>query len=286
MPGASEGRRGAKKAARERLDMLLVQRGFFDTNVHAQAAILAGEVYVAGQRSDKAGTRFPVDAEITVRGETLPYVGRGGLKLERALDAFAIPVEGRVALDVGASTGGFTDVLLQRGAAHVFAIDVGYGQIAWKLRTDPRVTVMDRTNIRHLQPGDLTPALNPDLAVVDVSFITLERVLPSIRDLLTGAGEVVALVKPQFEAAPELVGKGGIIRDPETHRAVLRQVAEAAVQLGYRVAGLTFSPIAGAEGNIEFLIHLVPGAGPLPDIDAVVAAAHAALDPKQAEAKD
>ena len=257
----------------ERLDVLLVKRGLCETRERAQAAILAGTVTVDGRRADKSGMRYPEDAAIEVRGAAIPYVGRGGLKLAHALDAFGVDPAGRVFRDVGASTGGFTFFLPHRGAAHVFAIDVGYGQIAWKLRTDPRVTVMDRTNIRHLQPGALPQT--PDLAVVDVSFISLEKVLPAIRALLAPASEVVALVKPQFEAGPEKVGKGGIIRDAAVHRDVLRKVLGDVERVGYRVAGLTPSPIAGTEGNLEFLAHLVPGAGPAPDVDAVVAEAHA-----------
>ncbi|NLC58789.1 MAG: TlyA family RNA methyltransferase [Armatimonadetes bacterium] len=264
-----------RKPERERVDTLLVKQGHCETRERAQAAILAGRVYLEGQRIDKAGTRLPADAPLEVRGDAIPYVGRGGLKLERALDVFGINPAGRVAMDVGASTGGFTDVLLQRGAAHVFAIDVGYGQLAWKLRTDPRVTVRDRTNIRSLRPGDLPQT--PDLAVIDVSFISLAKVLPAVRDLLAPQGEIVALVKPQFEAGPGKVGKGGIVRDAAVHREVLRQVTADAARLGYRVAGLTPSPIAGTEGNLEFLIHLVPGQGPAPDIDRVVDEAHATV---------
>lgn len=267
MPGAPHPRKEMKQE-RDRLDRLLVQRGFFDTREQAQAAILAGQVFVAGQRADKPGARFPLDAAIEVRGPAMPYVSRGGLKLACALDSFGINPAGRIALDVGASTGGFTDVLLQRGAARVFAIDVGYGQFAWKLRTDPRVTLLERTNIRHLRPGDL-PA-TPDLAVIDVSFISLAKVLPAVRDLLAPEGEIVALVKPQFEAGPEKVGKGGIVRDPEVHREVLHQVIATASALGYWTAGLIPSPITGADGNREFLVHWVPGQGPPPDIEAVL----------------
>lgn len=269
------------KRERERIDLLLVKQGFFETRERAQAALLAGQVFVGGQRVDKPGTRVPVDAAIEVRGETLPYVGRGGLKLAGALDAFAVNPAGRIVIDVGASTGGFTDVLLQRGATHVFAVDVGYGQLAWKLRGDPRVTVMDRTNIRNLTPADLPET--PSLAVIDVSFISLGKVLPAVRALLAPAGEIVALVKPQFEAGPEKVGKGGIVRDPAVHREVLARVAAEADALGYRVVGLIPSPIRGTEGNIEFLIHLVPGSGPLPEIDRVVAAAHQELPNRHPE---
>jgi len=261
------------KVQRERLDLLLVQKGLFETRERAQAAILAGQVFVGGQRADKAGARYPADASIEVRGEAIPYVSRGGLKLAGALDAFQVDPAGRIVIDVGASTGGFTDVLLQRGAARIFAIDVGYGQLAWKLRSDPRVTVLDRTNIRHLRPDALSDT--PDLAVIDVSFISLEKVLPAVRDLLAPEGEIIALVKPQFEAGPEKVGKGGIVRKPEVHREVLHHIADVAEGLGYRVAGLIPSPITGTEGNIEFLIHLIPGQGPRPDIDQIVAEAHA-----------
>jgi 23S rRNA (cytidine1920-2'-O)/16S rRNA (cytidine1409-2'-O)-methyltransferase len=253
---------------KERLDVLLVRRGLFDSRERAQSAILAGRVFVGEQRVDKPGARLPEDASLSVRGEEMPYVSRGGVKLARGLDAFGINPAGWVALDVGASTGGFTDVLLQRGAARVIAVDVGYGQFAWKLRADPRVLLLERTNIRHLLPQQLPE--RPRLAVIDVSFISLEKVLPSVRALLQPGGEVVALVKPQFEAGPEKVGKGGIVRDTAVHREVLSRVCACAAELGYRVAGIIPSPIPGTEGNREFLLHLVPGSGPPPDIDAVV----------------
>ncbi|RME48854.1 MAG: TlyA family RNA methyltransferase [Chloroflexi bacterium] len=243
-------------AAKERLDVLLVERGLAETRSRAQQLIRAGDVLVDDRVLDKPGMRVPVHANIRVR-ERLPYVGRGGLKLEAALDAFEIDVSGAVAADVGASTGGFTDCLLQRGAARVYAIDVGYGQLAWKLRQDERVVVMERTNVRYL---DRLP--EPiDLATIDVSFISLRLVLPKVAGWLKPAGQIVALIKPQFEAGPEDVGKGGIVRDPEVHRRVLHEVLAFAEGQGLRVQGLIPSPIAGAEGNVEFLAWLSRAAG-------------------------
>ncbi len=237
--------------AKKRLDALLVERELTETRARAQALILAGDVQVNGQVIGKAGTPVPEDAEILIRAP-LKYVSRGGLKLEGALDAFEIDPRGRVCADVGASTGGFTDCLLQRGAARVYAIDVGYGQLAWKLRNDPRVVIMDRVNIRHLE----TLPEPVDLAVIDVSFISLTLVLPPVKRLLHTRGQAVALVKPQFEAGRAQVGKGGIVRDPQVHRAVIEKIAQYAMNEGWRVRGIARSALTGADGNVEFFVYL------------------------------
>ncbi len=243
----------AKEAKKERLDRLLVLRGLAESREQAQRLIMAGEVEVDGKRQDKPGRAVSLDAEITVR-RPLPYVSRGGFKLAAALDAFTVPVAGCVAIDVGASTGGFTDCLLQRGAARVYAVDVGYGQLAWKLRTDPRVIVMDRTNVRHLEA--LPDGALADLAVIDASFISLTLVLPAVLRLLKPNAQIIALVKPQFEAGVDDVGKGGVVRNIEVHRRVLRQISAAAQSLGLHPAGLIASPVLGPAGNVEFLLWL------------------------------
>ena len=238
---------------KERLDLLVVARGLAGSREQAQRLIMAGEVEVEGVRQDKPGRTVAHDAAITVRAP-LPYVSRGGLKLAAALDAFACDVTGLVAADVGASTGGFTDCLLQRGAARVYAIDVGYGQLAWKLQSNPHVVVLDRTNVRHL--AALPDGVLADLAVIDASFISLALVLPATLRLLTLEGQVIALIKPQFEAGAEQVGKGGVVRDPQVHRRVLVETCALAASLGLAVAGLTVSPAPGPAGNIEFLVWL------------------------------
>ena len=262
---------------KERLDVLLVARGLAETRSRAQAVIMAGEVYVNGQKADKAGMDVPAEAEIEVRGSVCPYVSRGGLKLEKALREFGVDPAGYVCSDSGASTGGFTDCLLQQGASKVFAIDVGYGQLAWKIRSDPRVVVMERTNIRYVTPEDLGEAL--DLSVVDVSFISLRIVLPAIQRLLKPTGQVLCLIKPQFEAGKENVGKKGVVRDPAVHEQVLRDFVALATELGFTLRNLTFSPVKGPEGNIEFLGHfcMEPGDALVPDVPALVAAAHETL---------
>ena len=241
---------------KKRLDILLVKKSLARSRARAQRLIMAGEVLVNGQVVDKPGTRVPADAAIELLAH-LPYVSRGGLKLEAALDAFHLAVEGLIAADVGASTGGFTDCLLQRGAARVYAIDVGYGQLAWKLRRDPRVVVMERTNARYLErlPEPV------DLVVVDVSFISLELILPRAVDWLHADGQIIALIKPQFEAGPEQVGKGGVVKDAGVHAAVLRRIATWALERGLAVRGLMASPLLGPAGNVEFLIHLSKTAG-------------------------
>jgi len=244
---------------KERLDKLLVERGLVPSRERARALILAGKVVVDDHAVDKAGAQVADDASIRLKGEDIPYVSRGGLKLAKGLDVFALDASGRVALDVGASTGGFTDCLLQRGAARVYAVDVGYGQLAWKLREDPRVVNLERTNIRDLLPERLDE--RPSLAVIDASFISLDKVLPATLALLSEGGEVVALIKPQFEVGRGEVGKGGVVRDAGKHEMVVAKVRETAEALGCRVLGVTESPILGPKGNREFLIHLRKGGG-------------------------
>ena len=247
-------------AAKERLDKLLVDRGLVVSRERARALILAGQVMVGGHAVDKAGAQVASDASLRFRGEDLPYVSRGGVKLAHALDAFAIDVTGSTAIDVGASTGGFTDCLLQRGAAKVFAVDVGYGQLAWKLRQDPRVVCLERTNIRHLTPALL--GVSPELAVIDASFISLDKVLPPTLALLTVDAAVVALIKPQFEVGKGRLGKGGVVRDPGQHAEVIERVCAVAASLGCKVLGVTASPLLGQKGNREFLVHLRRGEAP------------------------
>lgn len=264
---------------KKRLDVLLVERLYAETRSKAQAIIMSGNVYVNGQKADKPGTSFEETVEIEVRGAVCPYVSRGGLKLEKALRDFGVKPEGFVCSDSGASTGGFTDCLLQQGAKKVFAIDVGYGQLDWKIRSDERVVVMERTNIRYVTPEDLGEPL--DLSVIDVSFIGLEIVLPTIKTLLKQeSGQVLCLIKPQFEAGKDNVGKKGVVRDPKIHQMVLDNFVSLVRNLGFTILGLTFSPVKGPEGNIEFLGHLtladVPGIEP--DTADVVAQAHKTLN--------
>lgn len=261
----------------ERLDVLLVTRGFCETRAKAQSLIMAGEVYVNQQKCDKSGTAVDMEAEIEVRGNACPYVSRGGLKLEKALKSFGVDPSGYVCSDSGASTGGFTDCLLQQGAKKVYAIDVGYGQLAWKLREDPRVVCMERTNIRYVTPEQLGEPL--DLSVVDVSFISLKLVLPVIHSLLKPDGQVLCLIKPQFEAGKDKVGKKGVVRDPAVHREVLEKFILLAEDLAFTIRDLTYSPVKGPEGNIEFLAHLskVPGSKGVILPAELVAQAHEAL---------
>ena len=240
-----------------RLDTLLVERGLAASRDRARALILAGNVRVNGQPVTKAGTPVSPDAEVTLAAADHPYVGRGGLKLAHALDTFGIPIEGRTALDIGASTGGFTDVLLQRGATRVVALDVGHNQLDWKLRTDPRVVVLERVNARHLTPEQLpADARAFDVVTIDVSFISLRHILPVLPPLLRPSADVVVLVKPQFEAGRGEVAKGGVVRDDAVRRRVVQDITVAADALGLTRSGLTQSPIAGMEGNVEFLLHL------------------------------
>jgi len=263
---------------KKRLDVLLTEQGYADSRSKAQAIIMSGMVYVDGQKADKPGISYEESIRIEVRGETCPYVSRGGLKLEKALRSFGVDPTGYVCSDSGASTGGFTDCLLQQGAKKVFAIDVGYGQLDWKIRSDERVVVMERTNIRFVTPEQLGEPL--DLSVVDVSFISLKLVLPVIKTLLKpGAGQVLCLIKPQFEAGREKVGKKGVVRDAATHKEVLDNFVEPTKELNFKILGLTFSPVKGPEGNIEFLGHLTLADvdGIEPDTAAVVADAHETL---------
>ena len=262
---------------KKRLDVLLTEQGYADSRTKAQAVIMAGQVYVDGQKADKPGISYEESVQIEVRGETCPYVSRGGLKLEKALRDFGVKPEGFVCSDSGASTGGFTDCLLQQGAKKVFAIDVGYGQLDWKIRSDPRVVVMERTNIRYVTPQQLGEPL--DLSVIDVSFISLKIVLPAIKALLKADGQVLCLIKPQFEAGREKVGKKGVVREPDTHKEVLDGFVSLAKELDFTILGLTFSPVKGPEGNIEFLGHLTLAdkEGIDPDTAKVVADAHTAL---------
>lgn len=266
---------------KERLDVLLVKRGLAVSREKAKAVIMAGIVYVENQKEDKAGSMFPDTVKIEVRGNTLKYVSRGGLKLEKAMTHFGVTLDKKVCMDVGASTGGFTDCMLQNGAVKVYAIDVGHGQLDWKLRNDERVVCMEKTNIRYVVPEDLQePA---DFSSIDVSFISLTKVLLPVYHLLKDNGEVVCLIKPQFEAGREKVGKKGVVRDPAVHEEVIDKVIAYAKSIGYAVRHLEFSPIKGPEGNIEYLLHIQKQKDGLPenqeaDVKRVVAAAHKELD--------
>ena len=249
---------------KERLDVLLVKRNLAESREKAKAIIMAGSVFVDGEREDKAGSSFPADVRIDVKGHALPYVSRGGLKLEKALANFDVTVEGKVCTDVGSSTGGFTDCMLQSGAVKVFAIDVGRGQLDWKLRQDERVVCMEKTNIRYVTPEDIGEPV--DFSSIDVSFISLAKVLEPIRGYLRSDGEIVALIKPQFEAGREKVGKKGVVREKSTHHEVIEKVAQYANTIGFEVLNIDFSPIKGPEGNIEYLIHLRKCEGGAPAI--------------------
>ena len=268
---------------KKRLDMLMMERSLAPSREKAKAFIMAGDVYVDGQKEDKAGTMFPETVKIEVRGNTLPYVSRGGLKLEKAMKNFDVTLEGKVCMDVGASTGGFTDCMLQNGAVKVYSIDVGYGQLDWKLRNDPRVVCMEKTNIRYVVPENMgEPA---DFSSIDVSFISLTKVLLPVRNLLTDEGEIVCLIKPQFEAGREKVGKKGVVRDPAVHQEVIEKVRDYAMSIFMEPCHLSFSPIKGPEGNIEYLLHLKKHqeCTKITDslqvsVEAVVAEAHGQLD--------
>ena len=239
---------------KERLDVLLVKRNLAESREKAKAIIMSGNVFVEGQREDKAGSTFSEDVHIEVKGSKLPYVSRGGLKLEKAIANFDVELQDKVCTDVGSSTGGFTDCMLQNGARKVFAIDVGTNQLAWKLRQDERVVCMEKTNIRYVTPEDLGEAI--DFSSIDVSFISLTKVLLPIRNYLKDNGQIVALIKPQFEAGREKVGKKGVVREKSTHYEVIEMVLSYAVSIGFQVLNLDFSPIKGPEGNIEYLAHL------------------------------
>lgn len=239
---------------KERLDVLLIERGFFESREKAKAVIMAGEVFVNGQREDKAGSKFDREADIEVKGKTLKYVSRGGLKLEKAVETYNLELKDKVCIDIGSSTGGFTDCMLQNGAVRVYAIDVGTNQLAWKLREDPRVISMEKTNIRYVTGEDLPEKAN--FASVDVSFISLTKVLPSAVNLLKEDALMVCLIKPQFEAGREKVGKKGVVRDYAVHKEVIALVINFAASLNFFIKGLTFSPVKGPEGNIEYLLYM------------------------------
>ena len=268
---------------KKRLDLLMMERALAPSREKAKAIIMSGNVFVEGQREDKAGTTFPEEVNIEVRGHVLPYVSRGGLKLEKAMKEFHVTVDGKVCTDVGSSTGGFTDCMLQNGAVKVYSIDVGYGQLDWKLRNDPRVVCMEKTNIRYVVPEDLEgPAA---FSSIDVSFISLTKVLLPVRNLLTEDGEIVCLIKPQFEAGREKVGKKGVVRDPKVHEEVIEKVRDYAMSISMEPCHLSFSPIKGPEGNIEYLLHLKkhPEGTEVPmsldiSVEDVVKEAHGQLD--------
>ncbi|MCR5144355.1 MAG: TlyA family RNA methyltransferase [Lachnospiraceae bacterium] len=270
---------------KERLDVLLVNRGLAPSREKAKTMIMEGNVFVEGQREDKAGTSFNTEVNIEVRGNTLKYVSRGGLKLEKAMSHFDITLDDKICMDIGASTGGFTDCMLQNGASKVYAVDVGYGQFAWKLRQDPRVVCMEKTNIRYVTPEDIDDKL--DFASVDVSFISLTKILGPAYELLNDSGEMVCLIKPQFEAGREKVGKKGVVRDPAVHKEVIEKVINFSLETKFDVLNLEYSPIKGPEGNIEYLVHIRKSSetGNIVDtdkvdVDAVVGAAHSSLDKK------
>ena len=239
---------------KERLDVLMVQRNLAESREKAKALIMSGIVYVNGQKEDKAGTSFEETVQIEVRGSTLKYVSRGGLKLEKAMNRFGVELAGKVCMDVGASTGGFTDCMLQNGAVKVYAVDVGHGQLAWKLRNDDRVICMEKTNIRYVTPEDIGDRI--EFSSIDVSFISLTKVLGPVKQLLTDNGQVVCLIKPQFEAGREKVGKKGVVREKSVHLEVIEMGSDYARSIGFGILGLEFSPIKGPEGNIEYLLYL------------------------------
>lgn len=272
-----------EKQKKQRLDVLLVEKGLAPSREKAKAIIMAGIVYVDGNKEDKAGMTFPVNAVIEIKGKTLPYVSRGGLKLEKAMQKFPITLSGKVCMDVGSSTGGFTDCMLQNGATKVYAIDVGHGQLAWKLRNDERVVCMEKTNIRYVVPEDIDELAA--FSSIDVSFISLTKVLLPVKNLLTEDGQVVCLIKPQFEAGREKVGKKGVVRDRAVHEEVIRMVMDYASSIDFYPLALDFSPVKGPEGNIEYLLFLsknkqdqeIVDASSI-DIKAVVTASHDTLD--------
>ncbi|MBO5371994.1 MAG: TlyA family RNA methyltransferase [Lachnospiraceae bacterium] len=265
---------------KERLDVLLVSRGLAPSREKAKTMIMEGNVFVNNEREDKAGSMFKDDCQIEVRGAALKYVSRGGLKLEKAMHQFAISLQDKICMDIGASTGGFTDCMLQNGAKKVYAVDVGYGQFAWKLRQDERVVCMEKTNIRYVTPEDIADVL--DFASVDVSFISLTKVLGPAKDLLADGGEMVCLIKPQFEAGREKVGKKGVVRDKAVHKEVIENVIAYALEIGFSILNLEYSPIKGPEGNIEYLVYIKKtGEGSMEeavDIEKTVEAAHSELD--------
>ena len=273
--------------AKERLDVLLVSRGLAESREKAKAIIMSGNVYVDGQKEDKAGSNFPAEAVIEVRGNTLKYVSRGGLKLEKAMENFDVTLAGKICMDVGSSTGGFTDCMLQNGAVKVYAVDVGHGQLAWKLRNDERVVCMEKTNIRYVTPEDVADKIN--FSSIDVSFISLTKVLGPVKELLSDDGQIVCLIKPQFEAGRENVGKKGVVRDKKVHVQVIEKVIEYAMSIGFKILNLDYSPVKGPEGNIEYLLYLQNN-GEEPVVDEicvdpvkVVEDSHVTLDKKKQE---
>lgn len=275
-------RKDNRRTVKERLDILLVNRGLAPSREQAKRTIMEGNVFVNGEREDKAGSTFKEDAVIEVRGKELKYVSRGGLKLEKAMEVFPVKLDGKICMDIGASTGGFTDCMLQNGAAKVYSVDVGYGQFDYSLRNDPRVVVMERTNVRYMKPGDIDDVL--DFASCDVSFISLDKVLPAVFPLMSPTASMVCLIKPQFEAGRENVGKRGVVRDPKVHKQVISDVFGFTEGIGYRIKGLTFSPIKGPNGNIEYLMYISKEPHVDEDmtslIDSVVTEAHKELDRK------
>ena len=274
---SAPGRAAGTMSAKKRLDVVLVERGLQESRQKAQATIMSGLVFVGGQRVDKPGSPVAEDAQIEIRGNVLPYVSRGGLKLEKAMRQFPITLTGAVCGDIGASTGGFTDCMLQNGAQKVYAVDVGYGQLAWKLRSDPRVVCLERTNARYLDHEQVPDVL--DFASIDVSFISLKLIFPALYSLLREGGEIACLIKPQFEAGPEKVGKKGVVRDPKVHLEVLENFLTHAKDNHFTVLGITYSPIRGPEGNIEYLGYLRKSGEPdtIPDLAALVDASHSEL---------
>ncbi len=266
---------------KKRLDILVTERGLAESREKAKTFIMAGQVYVDGQKADKPGDTFSEDAAVEVRGKGLPYVSRGGLKLEKAMREFGLQLQGRTCMDIGASTGGFTDCMLQNGAQRVYSVDVGYGQLAWSLRTDPRVVNLERTNARYLTREQVPEEIG--FFSVDVSFISLTLILPAVRPLLAEHGQAVCLIKPQFEAGREKVGKKGVVRDKAVHEEVIEKIRSFALENGFSVLGLTFSPVKGPEGNIEYLIYLERSEAPsqgeqVPSAQQVVEESHRALD--------
>lgn len=265
---------------KERLDVLLVNRGLAPSREKAKTMIMEGNVFVNNNREDKAGSMFPDDCQIEIHGNVLKYVSRGGLKLEKAMDHFDISLDGKVCMDIGASTGGFTDCMLQNGAKKVFSVDVGYGQFAWKLRQDERVVCMEKTNIRYVTPDQIGELL--DFASVDVSFISLTKVLGPARELLHDDGQMVCLIKPQFEAGREKVGKKGVVREKSVHLEVVNMIIDYCLNNGFSILNLEFSPIKGPEGNIEYLVHILKADNPTIvediDVNAIVESAHKELD--------
>lgn len=266
--------------SKERLDVLLVNRGLAESREKAKAIIMSGNVYVEGQKEDKAGSTFVDTANIEVRGNTLKYVSRGGLKLEKAMENFDVTIEGKVCMDVGSSTGGFTDCMLQNGAVKVYSVDVGHGQLAWKLRNDERVVCMEKTNIRYVTPEDVADKI--DFSSIDVSFISLTKVLLPVKNLLTDDGQIVCLIKPQFEAGREKVGKKGVVRDIEVHLEVVNKIVTFLIENEFNILGLSFSPIKGPEGNREYLVYFTKdkekeGSFEMSQIDEVVKESHSQL---------